>query len=59
MAFRRSTAFGHVTGPIFFDNLACSANDEILLDCPHSVIHHCDHSQDVGVQCFGMTVTEE
>lgn len=42
------------SGPIFLADLSCSSEDESLLDCQHSVVHQCDHSQDVGVQCFGM-----
>ncbi|XP_064384592.1 deleted in malignant brain tumors 1 protein-like isoform X4 [Halichondria panicea] len=47
--------FGAGTGPIFLDNLACSGDEETLLQCDfysRSVgLHDCLHSQDVGVTC--------
>ena len=49
-------SFGSAFGPIFLENLACSGLEANLLDCPRSVIgtHQCDHTQDAGVQCYGM-----
>lgn len=50
---RASTAFGVGTGPIFLDNLACNSDDISLLECPYSVLHQCQHSDEAGVQCYG------
>ena len=48
--------FGLGSGPIFLENLACNGEEGEILDCPRSVpgLHQCDHSQDAGVQCYGM-----
>ncbi len=52
--------FGAGTGPIFLDNLACSGDEETLLQCDfysRSVgLHDCLHSQDVGVTCRGIVL---
>lgn len=56
-AYRSSSLlFGRASGPIFLQNLACAGVESTVLDCPQSVLglHECDHSQDAGVQCFGM-----
>ncbi len=49
--------FGQSPSPIFLDNLACTGSESNLSSCHRSVIglHQCDHSQDVGLQCFGMS----
>ena len=41
--------------PIFLDDLACTGNEPILLDCFKGRIgeHDCDHSEDAGVRCQG------
>ena len=41
-------------GPIFLSDLSCSSEETTLLECLYSTVHQCDHTQDVGVQCFGM-----
>ena len=48
--------FGTPPSPIFLDNLACDGEESSILACPRSMLglHQCDHSQDTGVQCFGM-----
>lgn len=42
--------------PIFLDNLACNGTESSIMDCPRSLLglHQCDHSQDAGVQCYGV-----
>ena len=56
-AYRTTNAlFGQASGPIFLHNLACVGVESAIFDCPRSVpgLHQCDHSQDAGVQCYGM-----
>jgi deleted-in-malignant-brain-tumors protein 1 len=44
--------FGEGLGPILLDDLACTGEEESLLDCAfHSGTHTCDHSEDAGVRC--------
>ena len=40
---------------IFLQNLACSGDELMLINCSHSGIgvHSCSHSQDAGVVCLG------
>lgn len=46
--------FGEGLGPILLDDLACTGEEESLLDCAfHSGTHTCDHSEDAGVRCEG------
>ncbi len=55
---RGVSSFGSPPNPIFVDNLACTGSESSILDCPSGDLgfHRCDHSQDAGVQCFGMVV---
>jgi len=44
-------------GRILLDNIICSKDDTILVNCGHygvGITPFCDHSKDVGVKCFGM-----
>ena len=52
----QTSAFGTATGPIFLDRLSCIGSELKVLDCPSFVpgVHECDHSQDVGVECYGL-----
>ena len=45
---------GGGTGPIFLDRVACSGNEERLIDCRHSEfgVHSCNHRNDAGVFCL-------
>ena len=45
--------FPPIKTPIFMENLDCESSEISLIECPHHVLHQCDHSQDVAVQCFG------
>ncbi len=47
------------TGPIYLDNVACSGNEERLIDClydPHT--EDCDHTEDIGIRCQGESHTQ-
>ena len=49
----RRAFFGPGTGPITLDNVNCSSNESILLQCGHDplFVHNCAHSEDAGVIC--------
>ena len=53
---RGISSYGTPPNPIFLDNLACMGTESSILNCPSSPrgFHQCDHSEDAGVQCFGM-----
>ena len=48
-------AFGHGSGPIWLDNMACLGGENNVNDCIHSgwgvYDSQCDHSDDVSVYC--------
>lgn len=48
--------FGEGNGPVFLHNLKCVGSEGRLLDCDQSTVGHnlCDHSNDVGVRCYGV-----
>ena len=39
--------------PIFLDQLHCSGDETTLTECSVSLIHMCNHQQDVGIICQG------
>ena len=49
--------FGSGSGPIFLDNVICRGTESSLLQCRTNPIgqHNCDHSEDAGVRCNGIT----
>ena len=53
---RTHAAFGRGTGPIHYDDVACTGNETCLANCPHRGIgvHNCYHYEDAGVVCEGM-----
>ena len=50
--------FGVGTGPIFLDDVQCTSSSSQLLECSSSPIltHNCQHSDDAGVGCEGMSI---
>jgi len=50
--------FGAGTGPIFLDDVQCTSSASQLLECSSRPIlsHNCQHSDDAGVGCEGITV---
>ena len=45
--------FSQGTGPIQLDNVQCTGNEQTILQCSHSTIDNCGHSQDAGIRCRG------
>lgn len=52
---RADNSFGSGSGPIYFDNVECLGNEELLVNCtfPGLSQHDCSHFEDAGVQCEG------
>ena len=48
--------FGQGVGPIQLNYIWCIGNESRLLDCPHTTIHDCTHSEDAGVACPGKSI---
>ena len=50
---RGGVFFGRGSGPIHYDDVACTGRETRLADCSHRGIgvHNCDHSEDAGVVC--------
>jgi len=58
LAFR-GARFGQGVGPIFLDQLACRGDEQHVLDCNSFLgVHMCDHTQDAGIRCIGMFISE-
>ena len=51
----RQAHFGEGIGPILFDNLQCNGDEGNLTQCPSGYVN-CDHSEDAGVTCAGLTM---
>ena len=49
-----SSFFGRGSDGILLQNLACSGDELMLINCSHSGlgVHSCSHSQDAGVVCL-------
>jgi len=47
--------FGQGTGPIFYDDLGCTGEENRLVECSHSGVgqHNCGHFEDASVRCTG------
>ncbi|XP_019614673.1 PREDICTED: scavenger receptor cysteine-rich domain-containing group B protein-like [Branchiostoma belcheri] len=56
---RKNAYFGPGRGPVYMDDLQCNGNENSLFNCsyPGWTIHdsNCNHDQDVGVGCTGMS----
>ena len=50
---RSSAYFGRGSGPIHYDDVACTGSETRLADCSHMGIgsHNCGHYEDAGVVC--------
>ena len=44
-------SFGQGTVPILLDDVACTGNENSILDCQYNSIDNCVHSEDAGVIC--------
>ena len=53
-----SAHFGTGVGPIHLDNVACSGNENNLIDCSYSSFVTCSsgHHEDAGVRCQGRSL---
>ena len=43
--------FGEPSGPIFYDSIQCSDENDYLLECENTQLHMCNHKQDVAIIC--------
>ena len=47
--------FSQGSGPIFVTQLECGGDEMSILECPFDLdTSDCSHSNDAGVQCYGM-----
>jgi len=44
-------AFGRGSGEIVMNNVQCQGDEQKLVNCSHSPVHNCDHSEDASVSC--------
>ena len=51
-------SYGAGTGPILFDEIQCTGEEEGIQYCLHGGLknHDCEHSEDAGVDCAGLCV---
>ena len=50
-AARGSAYYGHGSGPILLDDVACVGNESRLVDCQYTDNHNCGHNEDISVLC--------
>ena len=48
---RTNAYFGAGTGPINMDNVQCTGNEGLLVNCTYLSDHNCVHFEDAGVTC--------
>ena len=48
---RTNAYFGAGTGPINMDNVQCTGNEGLLLNCTYQPDHNCAHFEDAGATC--------
>ena len=55
VAFRDTSMFGIVSGPVFLDQLACGESETNIKDCRQNEpgLSECDATEIAGVQCIG------
>jgi hypothetical protein len=54
-ATRKNAYYGEGSGPILLDNVKCTGNESYIWECSHrgwNVHLACNHSDDVGVDCY-------
>ena len=55
----RNATFGKGIGSILLDNLMCNGSENTLIECLANNndvgLHNCDHSEDAGVRCEGIS----
>ena len=44
--------FGSGSGDILLDDVECSGGESSLLECHHTTLENCRHSEDAGAVCF-------
>ncbi|KAF0032257.1 hypothetical protein F2P81_014547 [Scophthalmus maximus] len=56
----RSARFGHGTGKVWLDDVACLGSEESLSNCKHRKFgqHDCAHSEDAGVICTSIRLAD-
>ena len=47
---------GEGEGPIFYDEVDCTGNEQRLMDCYFETTPDCGHHEDAAVNCFGKTI---
>ena len=44
--------FGQGTGPILYNSVHCTGNENVLQECSHTIsYYYCSHYNDAGVSC--------
>jgi hypothetical protein len=49
---RHKAYYGEGSGPILFDDVQCKGYERTLFHCKVNYFHDCEHSEDVGVDCY-------
>ena len=51
--------FGVGSGPINIDDVECTGEEDVLLNCTYTRDHNCVHVEDAGVECVEAVCEEE